>query len=88
MTGRVASLSASPEYTFTKSATHRVRLIEGIGVEGDIHSGETVKHRSRVRADPTQPNLRQVHLTSRASYSLSSAKRVSTFHPGASARIY
>jgi MOSC domain-containing protein YiiM len=24
--------------------------------------GETVKHRSRVRKDPTQPNLRQVHL--------------------------
>ena len=24
--------------------------------------GETVKHRSRVRRDPTQPNLRQVHL--------------------------
>ena len=62
MTGRVKSLSASPEYTFTKSATNRVRLSEGIGVEGDIHSGETVKHRSRVRADPTQPNLRQVHL--------------------------
>ncbi len=62
MTGRVASLSASPEYTFTKSTPNRVRLIEGIGVEGDIHSGETVKHRSRVRADPTQPNLRQVHL--------------------------
>jgi MOSC domain-containing protein YiiM len=24
--------------------------------------GETVRHRSRVRRDPTQPNLRQVHL--------------------------
>nr|WP_250126131.1 MOSC domain-containing protein [Chroococcidiopsis sp. CCMEE 29] len=24
--------------------------------------GETVKHRSRVAVDPTQPNLRQVHL--------------------------
>ena len=24
--------------------------------------GETVKHRSRVAADPSQPNLRQVHL--------------------------
>lgn len=62
MTGRVASLSLSPEYTFTKQPTQQVRLIEGIGVEGDVHSGKTVKHRSRVRADPTQPNLRQVHL--------------------------
>jgi MOSC domain-containing protein YiiM len=39
-----------------------IRLIEGIGVEGDAHSGETVKHRSRVARDPSQPNLRQVHL--------------------------
>jgi MOSC domain-containing protein YiiM len=33
-----------------------------LGIEGDAHAGETVKHRSRVAADPTQPNLRQVHL--------------------------
>ena len=39
-----------------------IRLIKGLGVEGDAHAGITVKHRSRVRQDPTQPNLRQVHL--------------------------
>jgi len=39
-----------------------IRLLEGLGVEGDAHAGTTVKHRSRVRQDPTQPNLRQVHL--------------------------
>ena len=39
-------------------------LVEGVGVEGDAHAGETVKHRSRVKRDPTQPNLRQVHLIS------------------------
>ena len=39
-----------------------IRLVAGHGVEGDVHAGETVKHRSRVRRDPTQPNLRQVHL--------------------------
>lgn len=27
-----------------------------------MHAGVTVKHRSRVAQDPTQPNLRQVHL--------------------------
>jgi MOSC domain-containing protein YiiM len=42
-----------------------IRLLEGLGVEGDAHMGKTVKHRSRVRADPTQPNLRQVHLIHR-----------------------
>lgn len=39
-----------------------IRLVEGLGVEGDAHLGERVQHRSRVRRDPTQPNLRQVHL--------------------------
>ena len=39
-----------------------IRLLEGLGVEGDAHAGTTVKHRSRVRQDPSQPNLRQVHL--------------------------
>jgi MOSC domain-containing protein YiiM len=39
-----------------------IRLVEGLGIEGDAHAGTTVKHRSRVTRDPTQPNLRQVHL--------------------------
>jgi len=39
-----------------------ITLIKGMGVEGDAHSGATVKHRSRVAKDPTAPNLRQVHL--------------------------
>lgn len=39
-----------------------IRLLAGLGVEGDAHMGETVKHRSRVARDPTQPNRRQVHL--------------------------
>ena len=36
--------------------------MKGLGVEGDAHMGEKVKHRSRVAKDPNQPNLRQVHL--------------------------
>jgi MOSC domain-containing protein YiiM len=39
-----------------------ITLLEGLGVEGDAHCGVTVKHRSRVARDPSQPNLRQVHL--------------------------
>jgi MOSC domain-containing protein YiiM len=39
-----------------------IRLVAGHGVDGDAHFGRTVKHRSRVARDPTQPNLRQVHL--------------------------
>lgn len=46
----------------SKPNVQRLRLLEGLGAEGDAHAGATVKHRSRVAIDPTQPNLRQVHL--------------------------
>lgn len=59
---RVVSVAASPVHGFSKPALDEIRLLAGLGVEGDAHCGETVKHRSRVRVDPTQPNLRQVHL--------------------------
>ena len=62
MEGRVASVSLSPRHEFGKSPQQSIRLLQGLGVEGDAHAGITVKHRSRVAADPTQPNLRQVHL--------------------------
>ena len=45
-----------------KANCESIRLLRGLGVEGDAHLGETVQHRSRVARDPTQPNLRQVHL--------------------------
>lgn len=60
--GSVLAVSSSPEHTMSKPARPMIRLVENLGVEGDAHSGVTVKHRSRVRRDPTQPNLRQVHL--------------------------
>jgi MOSC domain-containing protein YiiM len=46
----------------SKPATESIRLLAGLGVEGDAHAGTTVKHRSRVAKDPLAPNLRQVHL--------------------------
>lgn len=45
-----------------KPNQERITLLAGLGVEGDAHAGVTVKHRSRVAADPSRPNLRQVHL--------------------------
>jgi MOSC domain-containing protein YiiM len=62
MMGTVTAVSVSPEHAFSKENRACVRLLEGLGVEGDAHLGVTVKHRSRVARDPTQPNLRQVHL--------------------------
>jgi MOSC domain-containing protein YiiM len=58
----VIAVSRSPRHSFSKPTQGSIRLVAGLGVEGDAHMGETVKHRSRVRRDPTQPNLRQVHL--------------------------
>lgn len=62
MGGIVAAVSRSATHTFSKPTGPEIRLLAGLGVEGDAHAGVTVQHRSRVARDPTQPNLRQVHL--------------------------
>lgn len=62
MVARVQALARSSVHTFSKTLVDELRLLAGLGVEGDAHQGATVKHRSRVARDPTQPNLRQVHL--------------------------
>jgi MOSC domain-containing protein YiiM len=62
MTATVAAVFRGSTHGPGKEAQEAVRLLVGVGVEGDVHAGETVKHRSRVRRDPTRPNLRQVHL--------------------------
>lgn len=62
MDGSVESVSASGTHTMSKPRREIIRLLEGLGVEGDAHCGATVKHRSRVARDPSVPNLRQVHL--------------------------
>ena len=62
MSAMVAAVSRSPKHTLVKPNERSIRLLEGLGVEGDAHLGERVKHRSRVARDPSQPNLRQVHL--------------------------
>jgi MOSC domain-containing protein YiiM len=59
---RVEAVSLDARHAFSKVAAARITLVAGLGVEGDAHAGVTVQHRSRVRRDPTQPNLRQVHL--------------------------
>jgi len=60
--GIVTAVSRSAAHTLNKLNQDSIRLLKGLGVEGDAHAGETVKHRSRVAKDPNQPNLRQVHL--------------------------
>ena len=62
MTATVTAVSLSPRYSFMKSPTFEIRMLPGLGIDGDVHQGVTTKHRSRMRQDPTLPNLRQVHL--------------------------
>ncbi len=62
MPPHVAAVHSGAEHTFSKELCDTIELVAGLGVVGDAHQGPQVKHRSRVAADPTQPNLRQVHL--------------------------
>ncbi len=62
MSAVVTAVSCSPTHSFSKPNQNCIRLLAGLGVEGDAHLGTKVKHRSRVKKDPSQLNLRQVHL--------------------------
>ena len=61
-TATVVAVHRSGTHSFSKQTVNEVTLTAGLGVDGDAHRGAQVKHRSRVAKDPTQPNLRQVHL--------------------------
>ena len=58
----VVAVARDGEHRFSQGTADVIRLLAGLGVEGDAHAGVTVQHRSRVARDPSQPNLRQVHL--------------------------
>jgi hypothetical protein len=60
--GTITAVCRDAGHRFSKPAVASIRLLAGLGVEGDAHLGVTVRHRSRVAQDPSQPNLRQVHL--------------------------
>jgi MOSC domain-containing protein YiiM len=58
----IIAVCRSGTHTFSKRVVPSIHLTAALGVDGDAHKGVTVKHRSRVARDPSQPNLRQVHL--------------------------
>lgn len=62
---RVVAVSRDELHRFSKVPAEEITLVAGLGVLGDAHAGTLVQHRSRVRRDPNQPNLRQVHLLHR-----------------------
>ena len=62
MPAMVFAVARDSRHHFSKQVSGAIRLVAGIGVEGDAHAGVTVQHRSRQRWDRTAANLRQVHL--------------------------
>jgi MOSC domain-containing protein YiiM len=62
VTAVVAAVNRDGKHRFSKAPVEAIELLVGLGLAGDAHAGETVQHLSRVRRDPSQPNLRQVHL--------------------------
>ncbi len=62
MGATVIAVGSDDQHAFSKPVREEITLLAGLGVAGDAHLGVTVQHRSRVAQDPTQPNLRQVHL--------------------------
>jgi MOSC domain-containing protein YiiM len=62
MDASIEAVHKSASHTLKKHEQQSIRLLAGLGVEGDAHMGVTVKHRSPVTVAPNQPNLRQVHL--------------------------
>lgn len=65
MIAAVEAVCRDATHRFSKIPAPQITLVAGLGVEGDAHAGATVQHRSRVARDPSQPNLRQVHLVHR-----------------------
>jgi len=59
---RIVAVARARGHHFSKESVPTIRLLRGLGVEGDAHCGATVKHRSRWKKTPEAANLRQVHL--------------------------
>jgi MOSC domain-containing protein YiiM len=81
MSATVISVSLSPTHTFSKTVAPEITLLTGLGVQGDAHAGVTVRHRYRVRKDPTAPNLCQVHLLHAELFTELAAKHIA-LNPG------
>ena len=62
MSAHVVAVAARKAHGVGKTVRDMIELNSGLGVAGDAHHGERVKHRSRARYNPSLPNLRQVHL--------------------------
>jgi MOSC domain-containing protein YiiM len=58
--GSVVAVCKKAEPGIPKFEVDEIRLLENLGVDGDYHAGEFVRHRYLAKKDPTRPNVRQV----------------------------
>lgn len=58
----VLAVCRDGDHRFSKLPCPEIELVAGLGVRDDAHAGVSVQHLSRIRSNPDQPNLRQVHL--------------------------
>jgi MOSC domain-containing protein YiiM len=62
MSALVTAVSRNSDHTFSKPNVLTIRLVAGLGIEGDAHHGYKVQHLFHARRNPDALNLRQVHL--------------------------
>jgi hypothetical protein len=60
--GEVGAVHCAAKHGFSKQTRETIRLLAGLGVEGDAHCGVQVRHRYLVKKNPKAANLTQVHL--------------------------
>ena len=60
--GAVKAVSCDAGHNFSKPVCNSIKVVSGLGVEGDAHFGKLVQHLYRNKQDPSVPNLRQIHL--------------------------
>lgn len=58
----IEAVSLSPKHGFSKQPQASIRLLSGLGVQGDAHCGATIQHVYLKRRNPDAPNRMQVHL--------------------------
>lgn len=82
MKGCVVAVCRNPEPGLPKPVVEHIYLLADLGVEGDYHAGEFVRHRYLANKYPTRLNLRQVLLVDNTAYQELEQKGIS-IGPGA-----
>jgi len=61
----VLAVARDAGHNFSKPVCDSINVVTGLGVEGDAHYGKLIQHLYRIKKEPNDPNLRQIHLIHR-----------------------